>query len=99
MQHTALLRSYTTRRTGDRDCFAVRSLIFIWIHCDKTSRKTVSFRTLSAPSTGNSRPYRTTVRNRAYHQLMDAGNAVVGKVVFRCRVTQALVKCKSTWAY
>src|SRR5713226_3719459 len=32
------------------NCLGVRSLIFIWIRCDKTSRKTVPFRTLCEPA-------------------------------------------------
>jgi len=71
MQQTAIPRSETAHRIGDREqLFAVRSLILIWIRCDKTSRKTVPFWTVCAPAIGNCRSYRTTVGDRAT-QLMD----------------------------
>ncbi len=45
----------------ENNCFAVRSLFLIWVRYDKTSRKTVPFRTLCAPAIGNCRSYRRAV--------------------------------------
>ena len=55
----------------ENNCFAVRSLVLIWIGCDKTSRRTVPFGTLCAPAIENCRSYRTFVGDKASHRLMD----------------------------
>src|ERR1051325_4192572 len=53
----------------ENNCFAVRSLILIWIPCAKPSHKTIQSGTPCAPAVENCRSCRTTVDNRAYHHL------------------------------
>jgi hypothetical protein len=53
----------------ENNCFAVRSLILIWIWCDKTSRKSVPFRTSCAPAIGNCR-----LPNNRWQQSLSPAN-------------------------
>ncbi len=73
----------------ENNCFAVRLLVLIWIGCDKTSRKTVSFRTLCAPAIGNCRSYRTTVGDGASPPA-NGPNAQTGHIRFGKRTLRRL---------
>ena len=57
-QHSPGATPHVGQRTAS-NCFAVRSLFLICIQCDKTSRKTIPYRTLFALGIRNCRSYRT----------------------------------------
>jgi hypothetical protein len=57
-QHSPGATPHVGQRTAS-NCFAERLLFLICIQCDKTSRKTIPYRTLFAPGIRDCRSYRT----------------------------------------